>query len=49
MRRFLLGALVLGLVLSTAWAQQTRLRVFIGGQQRPDVMRKVLDIPSCAT
>jgi multiple sugar transport system substrate-binding protein len=44
MRRFLLGVLVLGLVLSTAWAQQTRLRVFIGGQQRPDVMRKVLDI-----
>ncbi|WP_126247519.1 extracellular solute-binding protein [Thermus scotoductus] len=44
MRRFLLGMLVLGLVLSTAWAQQTRLRVFIGGQQRPDVMRKVLDI-----
>lgn len=26
------------------WAQQTRLRVFIGGQQRPDVMRKILDI-----
>ncbi|RTH06493.1 ABC transporter substrate-binding protein [Thermus scotoductus] len=43
MRRFLLGMLVLGLVLSTAWAQQTRLRVFIGGQQRPDVMRKIFD------
>jgi multiple sugar transport system substrate-binding protein len=27
-----------------AWAQQTKLRVFIGGQQRPDIMRKILDV-----
>ncbi|MFN3392086.1 MAG: ABC transporter substrate-binding protein [Meiothermus ruber] len=36
--------LVAVLVISTALAQQTRLRVFVGGQQRPDVMRKILDI-----
>ncbi len=36
--------LVAVLVMSTALAQQTRLRVFVGGQQRPDVMRKILDI-----
>ncbi len=27
----------------TAWAQQTTLRIFTGGQQRPDVMRKIAD------
>lgn len=37
-------ALVALMVLSTAVAQQTRLRVFVGGQQRPDVMRKIFDI-----
>ena len=26
-----------------AWAQQTTLRIFTGGQQRPDVMRKIAD------
>ncbi|MDX2005985.1 MAG: ABC transporter substrate-binding protein [Meiothermus sp.] len=31
------------LVMSSALAQQTRLRVFVGGQQRPDVLRKILD------
>jgi multiple sugar transport system substrate-binding protein len=29
---------------SAAWAQQTTLRIFTGGQQRPDVMRKILDV-----
>ncbi len=28
---------------ATAWAQQTTLRIFTGGQQRPDVMRKIAD------
>lgn len=37
----LLGVLA---VASGALAQQTKLRVFIGGQQRPDVIRKILDI-----
>jgi multiple sugar transport system substrate-binding protein len=27
-----------------AWAQQSTLRIFTGGQQRPDVMRKILDV-----
>ncbi|GIW33275.1 ABC transporter substrate-binding protein [Meiothermus sp.] len=36
--------LVAVLVMSTALAQQTRLRVFVGGQQRPDVMRKIFDL-----
>lgn len=36
--------LVAVLVFSTALAQQTRLRVFVGGQQRPDVMRKIFDL-----
>ncbi|WP_232822403.1 ABC transporter substrate-binding protein [Thermus sediminis] len=31
------------LLASGALAQQVKLRVFIGGQQRPDVMRKILD------
>ena len=28
---------------ASAWAQQTTLRIFTGGQQRPDVMRKIAD------
>jgi len=28
---------------ANAWAQQTTLRIFTGGQQRPDVMRKIAD------
>jgi multiple sugar transport system substrate-binding protein len=36
--------LVAVLVVSVAMAQQTRLRVFVGGQQRPDVMRKIFDL-----
>ncbi|MCX7601205.1 MAG: ABC transporter substrate-binding protein [Meiothermus sp.] len=36
--------LVVVLVASMALAQQTRLRVFVGGQQRPDVMRKIFDL-----
>jgi len=35
-------AIVLSLALP-AWAQQTTLRIFTGGQQRPDVMRKIAD------
>jgi multiple sugar transport system substrate-binding protein len=30
-------------VAANAWAQQTTLRIFTGGQQRPDVMRKIAD------
>jgi multiple sugar transport system substrate-binding protein len=43
--RLSLGAITLGLALtSQALAQQTTLRVFSGGQnQRPDLMRKLLD------
>ena len=41
----LLLAAVLGVAFATnAWAQQTTLRIFVGGQQRPDVMRKVADV-----
>lgn len=40
----LLLALAALTVLSTAVAQQARLRVFVGGQQRPDVMRKIFDL-----
>ncbi len=32
------------LITDAAEAQQTNLRVFTGGQQRPDVMRKILDL-----
>jgi len=32
------------LAASLGMAQQTKLRVFVGGQQRPDVLRKILDI-----
>ena len=28
---------------ANAWAQQPTLRIFTGGQQRPDVMRKIAD------
>ncbi|MCC7113213.1 MAG: ABC transporter substrate-binding protein [Burkholderiales bacterium] len=28
---------------ANSWAQQTTLRIFTGGQQRPDVMRKIAD------
>jgi len=38
------AALALPLLASAAEAQQTTLRVFTGGQQRPDVMRKILDL-----
>ena len=30
-------------IAGSAWAQQTTLRIFTGGQQRPDVMRKIAD------
>jgi multiple sugar transport system substrate-binding protein len=40
----LLLALAALMVLSFAVAQQARLRVFVGGQQRPDVMRKIFDL-----
>jgi multiple sugar transport system substrate-binding protein len=40
----LLSAVALGAVVAGgAWAQQTTLRIFVGGQQRPDVMRKVAE------
>ncbi|MGL4324213.1 MAG: ABC transporter substrate-binding protein [Beijerinckiaceae bacterium] len=46
MRHSLIAALSLAasaLLSSTALAQQTTLRIFTGGQQRPDVMRKIAD------
>ena len=36
-------ALPLALAAAPADAQQTTLRIFVGGQQRPDVMRQILD------
>ncbi|MCC6194469.1 MAG: ABC transporter substrate-binding protein [Burkholderiales bacterium] len=36
-------AALAALVALPAWAQQTTLRIFTGGQQRPDVMRKIAD------
>ncbi|HEX4884738.1 MAG TPA: ABC transporter substrate-binding protein [Casimicrobiaceae bacterium] len=40
----ILLAATLGTAFATAaWAQQTTLRIFTGGQQRPDVMRKIAD------
>lgn len=45
-RSFLTAALTAGLMASAsslALAQQTTLRIFTGGQQRPDVMRKIVD------
>ncbi|MBI1243477.1 MAG: extracellular solute-binding protein [Alphaproteobacteria bacterium] len=43
---FAAAALAAPLVLAAlpACAQQTNLRIFVGGQQRPDVMRKILDL-----
>lgn len=37
-------ALPLAMMAQPADAQQTTLRVFVGGQQRPDVMRQILDL-----
>ncbi|MCM0020219.1 MAG: ABC transporter substrate-binding protein [Tagaea sp.] len=37
-------ALPLAMAAAPADAQQTTLRVFVGGQQRPDVMRQILDL-----
>jgi multiple sugar transport system substrate-binding protein len=37
-------ALPLAMAAPPADAQQTTLRVFVGGQQRPDVMRQILDL-----
>lgn len=37
-------ALPLAFAALPADAQQTNLRIFVGGQQRPDVMRKILDL-----
>jgi len=46
-RRLLASALALGAALTcaagTAAMAETKLRVFIGGQQRPDVVRPLLD------
>ncbi|MGL4974869.1 MAG: ABC transporter substrate-binding protein [Bosea sp. (in: a-proteobacteria)] len=44
-RTFILAALAAGLSLSVSSAAiaQTTLRIFTGGQQRPDVMRKIAD------
>src|SRR5204862_5034189 len=40
----ILLAAVFGVVTAgNAWAQQTTLRILTGGQQRPDVMRKIAD------
>ena len=41
--KILLATAIAGAYASTAWAQQTTLRIFTGGQQRPDVMRKIAD------
>jgi multiple sugar transport system substrate-binding protein len=41
--KFVLTAALGAALASTAWAQQTTLRIFTGGQQRPDVMRKIAD------
>jgi trehalose/maltose transport system substrate-binding protein len=37
------AALAGAALMSNAWGQQTTLRIFTGGQQRPDVMRKITD------
>jgi multiple sugar transport system substrate-binding protein len=47
--RFLLNGAILAVILScvssgAAIAQQINLRIFTGGQQRPDVTRKILDL-----
>jgi len=36
--------LIVGMLLASFAMAQTKLRIFVGGQQRPDVMRKILDI-----
>ena len=41
--KILLAALAVAAFAANAWAQQTTLRIFTGGQQRPDVMRKIAD------
>lgn len=41
--RFAVAALAAALLALPAQAQQTTLRIFTGGQQRPDVMRKIAD------
>ena len=38
-----IGAAMMATAAPGAWAQQTMLRIFTGGQQRPDVMRKIAD------
>ena len=45
MKRFVLAASVAALTFASgaALAQQTTLRIFTGGQQRPDVMRQIVD------
>jgi multiple sugar transport system substrate-binding protein len=44
LRSAALGAAALVAMATSAIAQQTQLRIFTGGQQRPDVMRKILDV-----
>jgi multiple sugar transport system substrate-binding protein len=41
---FLMSAAMVVATASAALAQQTTMRIFTGGQQRPDVMRKILDV-----
>jgi multiple sugar transport system substrate-binding protein len=41
--KILVAAALGAAVAADAWAQQTTLRIFTGGQQRPDVMRKIAD------
>ena len=41
--KWLLTATLAVAFAGSAWAQQTTLRIFTGGQQRPDVMRKIAD------
>ena len=41
--KWLVTATLAVAVAGNAWAQQTTLRIFTGGQQRPDVMRKIAD------
>ncbi len=41
--RIMLAVTVGAVFAANAWAQSTTLRIFTGGQQRPDVMRKIAD------
>ena len=41
--KILAAAAIAAELATSAWAQQTTLRIFTGGQQRPDVMRKIAD------